>query len=113
MRGNTYKRCSCTDADGRLLGRRCRQLHNSRHGSWYYALWIPKLDGSGRRQVRGGGFPNERAAAKALTVLVGKVDAGTYIEATRLTVSEYLAEWLIGKANLRPSTRKSSSWSRS
>lgn len=107
MRGTTYKRCSCTDASGRRLGAQCPQLRNGRHGSWYYVVEVPASPGGRRRQQRRGGFANEQDAAEALAVVVARISSGTYNETARLTVSDYLTEWLEAKANLRASTRKS------
>lgn len=107
MRGTTYKRCGCTDASGRRLGAQCPQLRNGRHGSWYYVVEVPASPGGKRRQQRRGGFANEQDAAEALAAVVARISSGTYNEAARLTVSDYLSEWLEAKANLRPSTRKS------
>jgi integrase len=107
MRGTTYKRCGCVDSAGRRLGARCPQLRNGRHGTWYYLVEVPSGPGGKRRQQRRGGFDNEHNAAEALSAVVSRISSGTYNETARLTVSEYLGEWLEAKANLRPSTRKS------
>jgi integrase len=107
MRGTTYKRCGCQDSGGRRLGAECPQLRNGRHGTWYYVVEVPASPGGKRRQQRRGGFTNEHDAAQALAIVVSRIRSGAYNETARLTVSEYLAEWLEAKANLRPSTRKS------
>lgn len=107
MRGTTYKRCGCTDDAGRRLGAQCPQLRNGRHGTWYYLVEVPATAGGKRQQQRRGGFSSEQDAAEPLAAVVARIGAGTYNETARLTVSEYLTEWLDAKANLRPSTRKS------
>jgi integrase len=107
MRGKTYKRCGCKDVDGTRLEGRCPQLRNSRHGSWYYIVDVPAAPGKTRRQRKRGGFATERAAEEALTAVIATLNAGSYTETNRLTVNDYLTEWLAAKANLRPSTRKS------
>jgi integrase len=107
MRGKTYKRCGCKDVDGTRLEGRCPQIRNSRHGSWYYIVDVPAAPGKTRRQRKRGGFATERAAEEALTAVIATLNAGSYTETNRLTVNDYLTEWLAAKANLRPSTRKS------
>jgi hypothetical protein len=89
MRGSTYKRCGCTDSAGRLLGRRCAKLRGSRHGAWYFALWIPMLDNNGRRQVRKGGTPTLKAPGRK--VLAGT--AGTAYQAPRSPRSPSARLW--------------------
>lgn len=107
MRGNTYKRCGCRDDNGRLIGRKCPRLRNSRHGSWYYVIELPADAAGRRRQKRQGGFATEEAAGSALTALANQLGTGTYTTPTKMTVGAYLNEWLAGKANLRASTRRS------
>ena len=106
MPGSTYKRCTCKDAAGKPLGKRCPLLRNSRHGSWYYAFELPPDAKGRRRQQRRGGFPSEREAERAMSAVAQRVDEGRYVESRKLTVRDYLLEWLAGKGNLRPSTRR-------
>jgi integrase len=52
-----------------------------------------------------GGFRTRREAEQARAELVTKVNKGTYVMPTRLTVAEYLREWLAAaKIDLRAST---------
>jgi hypothetical protein len=60
-----------------------------------------------RRQATRGGFTSEREARRALNEALAAVSRGGYIEPTRITVGDYLDEWLAGKASLRPSTQRS------
>ena len=62
MRGSTYKRCGCRDANGKPLGQRCPKLRrggggwNPTHGVWHYQIELPaRADGS-RRPLRNGGY---------------------------------------------------------
>jgi integrase len=106
MRGATYKRCNCTGPDGRSLGKRCPQLRNSRHGSWYFVVELPPDAKGRRRQQRRGGFASEREAQVALATISQQIASQRYVDPSRLTVRDYLLEWLAGKGNLRPSTRR-------
>ena len=107
MPGSTYKRCTCTDAAGKRLGKRCQQLRNSRHGSWYYVVELPPDAKGRRRQQRRGGFASERDAERAMASVAQQIDENRYVEPRKLTLRDYLGEWLAGKGNLRPSTRRS------
>jgi integrase len=108
MKGATFKRCGCKDAvTGRPLDRKCPKLKSSKHGSWFYVVELsPGQDGK-RRQQRRGGFTSQRAAEDALSTVVSKLTGGTFVNTGRLSVAQYLDEWLAGKAKLRPSTRTS------
>src|SRR3954452_6539527 len=106
MRGTTYKRCSCKGSNGRSLGKACPQLRNSRHGSWYYVVELPPDAKGRRRQQRRGGFASERDAQRALATVTQQINANRYVDPARLTVRTFLAQWLAGKGNLRPSTRR-------
>lgn len=60
-----------------------------------------------RRQETKGGFATEKEARKALTDALARLDRGTYVQPTRLTVAQYLEQWLAGKGRLRASTVRS------
>jgi integrase len=108
MKGATFKRCGCKDpTTGRPLDRQCPKLKSSKHGSWFYVIELPPGPDGKRRQQRRGGFDSERAASQGLADVVTKLDAGTWASAGRMTVGDYLEEWLAGKGKLRPSTRTS------
>jgi integrase len=71
--GNTFKRCSCRDGNGKAYGQKCPQLRrangawNARHGSWYYQLELPaSCDGRRRGPLRRGGFATQDQAAAEL-----------------------------------------------
>jgi len=112
MTGQTFKRCGCRGADGRQLGATCPQLRSSKHGTWWYRVDIgPGMDTDGvhrqRRQRSRGGFTTKRDAAGALSALAARVGNGSHVDVGRLTVADYLEEWLAGKGGLRPTTARS------
>lgn len=111
MKGSTYKRCRCR-RDGRELGAKCPQLHradgswNPNHGSWFFRVELePDADGR-RRILRRGGYATQRAAQAALDEAKGKAARGVDVT-DRVTVKRYLDEWIAGKVDLRPTTRRS------
>jgi integrase len=104
VRGSTYKRCPCgtiRDAQGKRIN--CPK----KHGTWTFAHDLPPGPDGKRRQFRAGGFATEREARKAMQESIAQVKRGTWLEDSRLTVGEYLDQWLAGKARLRSSTRRS------
>ncbi|WP_326513717.1 site-specific integrase [Clostridium intestinale] len=80
-----------------------------KHNSWYYLvdIGIDPQTGSRRRKVKGG-FRTKAEAEAALSIVINKVNSGTLIEESKMTVEEYLDYWLntYCKANLAPSTLK-------
>jgi integrase len=62
--------------------------------------------GSGKRQVKKGGYRTRKEAQAALTELLGSIDAGTFVAPSRLTVGRYLEGWQAGLATAgrRPTT---------
>jgi integrase len=68
MNGSTYKRCRCRDGDGRDLGAQCPSLRrkdgawNPRHGTWYFRVEIPVVDGSPRDVLKRGGYTTQTEA---------------------------------------------------
>jgi integrase len=104
VKGHTYKRCPC----GTLRNAQGKRINcTKKHGSWWYVHDVPPGADGGRRQARRGGYATERAAREALNDELGRLRGGTYVERTRVTVGEYMDEWLAGKAKLRATTRKS------
>lgn len=70
--------------------------------TWSYVLYLGR-DSSGRkRQKWVGGFDTRREAEEALVAALGKRRDGITVDAGRMTVGEYLAEWLTG---ITPSLR--------
>jgi integrase len=105
VKGHTYKRCPCAPQKDAMQARRvnCRK----KHGTWWYVHELPPGPDGRRRQAKRGGFVTEAQASEALTKALEQVRTGTYIERSRVTVAEYLDEWLAGKTKLRPNSRKS------
>ena len=59
----------------------------------------------GKRQTHYVTFKGNKKAAQAeLTRLLAEIDAGTAVEPSRLTVAEYLREWLAASEGLSPKT---------
>src|SRR4051812_43155137 len=92
MRGSVFKRCTCPvrrDERGRKVT--CSKAH----GSWSYKVDVPGEVGR-RRQIVKGGFGTKREAEEAMADLVAKAARGVVPAVTRLTLGEYLDEWLVG-----------------
>jgi integrase len=113
MKGSTFKRCGCTEViDGkrRQLGARCPKLRradgtwNPRHGTWSFAT-STAVAGKRKPVVRGG-FATQGEAQAALDAVRERVRKGLVVN-DRLTVGEYLREWLTAKGNVRASTLRS------
>jgi integrase len=94
-------------------GREMRGSIKQRYrGSWSIILdlgYQPHPDtGKVRRRQKWVTFRGTRAQAeKKLTALLGTLDAGTYVDTTKITLGEWLTEWLELAAKsvpLRPST---------
>jgi integrase len=107
VKGSTFKRCGCTDAVGKPLGADCPRLKSKAHGSWYYAADLPPTVEGRRRYRRKGGFATQREAQAALTDLLDRVQKRTHVDIGKTTVSQFLEQWLAGKAKLRETTRRS------
>ncbi|GAC1569993.1 MAG: tyrosine-type recombinase/integrase [Candidatus Dormibacteria bacterium] len=101
MKGSTFKRCACKDADGRQLGVACPRLRGTRHGSWYFAARVPGQ----RHPVKRGGFSTQAAAEKALRALQARVSGGVDVGAGAQLVGDFLDDWLAGKVGLSTETR--------
>ena len=111
-----YRACNCREAatagpdgkkrPGKLLGAKCPRLKSdSRHGSWYARYEAPPDPGGKRRQPRIGPFGSERETSKALTKVLGEVDAGMHAGDRKLTLGDYLGRWLVDKKpELKPRT---------
>lgn len=116
-----YRRCACVDERGKRYGnlpdkpttaqtaRACPQLLSDRkHGRWGYYL-SRGVDAAGRRlQTREGNFATRRDAQRALAEAAAKHHRGEYVEPSKITLREYLDEWLPRRTNtgtgLKPST---------
>lgn len=91
MAGHVYKRCKCPvrrDDNGRRLP--CPKPH----GSWTYVANVQGEAGAKRRQVTKGGFRTKRDAEAALRAFLCNADKGLVALPTRITLGQYLTEWL-------------------
>jgi integrase len=113
-----YRRCGCRDDNGRQYGRNCPKLKGDpKHGTWGYYLSHgsepdPKNpDKLRRRQFRKAGYRTKTAAASAVAELRTRLDKGTYVKPTALTLGEYANAWLPRRERsdrgLRPTTMAS------
>lgn len=75
-------------------------------GKWYYVLEIGRDSKGKRLQEMKGGFGSQREASEARTARRSQLRARP-TDAYRLTVGEYLEDWLAGKRRLRQTTRES------
>lgn len=110
-RDGIYKRCGCTEViDGkrRQLGTRCPKLRrrsgawSSTHGTWWFRLRIPGVD----QPVRDGGFDSREEAERARDQVRERGRRGARVVRCP-QVDVLLPEWVEGKADLAPSTRRS------
>jgi integrase len=107
-----YKRCKCRAGDGKDLGPACPKLRradgswNPKHGTWYFALELPRGPGGTRRpRMRRGGFDSRTAAESALEDAQSKVRRGGD-PAIRLKVGDYLRKWLDERIDLKKTARR-------
>ena len=105
-RGSVYQRCGCRKAGtGTQLGLGCPLLTDPGHGSWYFALDLPKtLDGCGRHRVRRGGF-HSREAAQAALVELRRPEARADVSSS-VSTGAWLRAWLASCISVAPLTEK-------
>jgi integrase len=76
--------------------------------SWSYVLYLGRDQDGKKRQKWVGGFRTRRDAEEALTQSLDRVRTGTWADPGRVTVAEYLEQWLDGiRPTLRPKTAAS------
>jgi integrase len=104
-RGRVYRRCGCRDENGRQLGQRCPELtENGKHGTWCYAIDLPRGRGDRRKTMRRSGFATKRAASKALDDVLDRIDEHVVVDDEE-TVADYLTAWIEYQRHaLAPST---------
>jgi hypothetical protein len=113
MSGSVFRRCGCTDpTTGKPFWRDCPGLAKTGHGTWVFRVDLgPGLDDKGtfrqRRPRYRSGFTTKKDAQNALHELTLAVAKGTHVDPGKMTVGQYLDEWLEGKVNLRATTRLS------
>ena len=96
MSNSVYRCCGCRDESGKQLGKNCPKIKSDpKHGTWEYRLSHGSDPKTGqRRQFRTGGFATKRAAESALADQKVKLDKGTYIKPSEVTLGEYALKWL-------------------
>jgi integrase len=110
MKGSLYKRCKCRDANGKEIGTSCPRLRRkdgsyAGHGTYYARLEAePDPETGRRRTARKGGFARKPDAEAWLNEQRDKLGRGVDIS-RRLTVAEYLTEWIAAKSDIREATR--------
>jgi integrase len=72
--------------------RRCEHC-GGEHISWTYVVDLAP-PGAPRHRQRKGGFATKRDALVALNDVLSSVAGGTYVAASKVTVGEYLDEWI-------------------
>jgi integrase len=105
--GSVFKRCG--KCSRRVEGRRCTTC-GYEGVTWGFVVDITTKDGQGRligprRQHKNFGFRTKAEAQAALNSLQVKRADGTYVEPARLTLDQYLEQWLPGvRGEVRGST---------
>lgn len=62
MKGSTYRRCYCRDANGKALGKSCPQLSSRRHGVWAVRQELPNRQDATRRSFSRSGYDTAKDA---------------------------------------------------
>lgn len=79
-----------------------------KYGTTWRIRWDAGIKPNGRRDQRSkGGFATKRAAQAALHEQLELVRQGLSLDASKLTVGEFLVTWLESKHNVRDTTRRS------
>lgn len=68
-------------------------IKKAKNGTWWFVVDLPAADDK-RRQVRRRGFVTRREAQSALTGLLASLQQGTFVKRERMTVGEYLTDWM-------------------
>jgi len=102
--GSVYRRCGCRSVEtGRQLGRECLRLEDAGHGSWCFAVDVPRYpDGCSRPRVRRGGYSDRDSAVAALQELrspVSRFDAPSTV-----STGGWLRTWLGSRVSLATAT---------
>ncbi|WP_419996925.1 site-specific integrase [Streptomyces boninensis] len=143
MKGSTYRRCYCRDADtGKPLGKLCPKLSSRKHGSYSVRQELPLREDGTRRAFNRAGYSSLKEAQADLDqvrALLGIVDDDDTEDAARvadlleriadeksplpdveetrrrlrtgvdltgrITVGEWLDQWLASKKTRRTTTR--------
>src|SRR6266566_2475169 len=95
--GQVFKRC--TRCNTRVPERRCPRCGTRDTFTWAFVVDVTAKDEQGRllgkrRQKKAQGFATRAAAQDALGELQVEKKAGTYIDPSRMTLGEYLDQWI-------------------
>lgn len=107
-RGTIGKRCSCRGEDGKQLGQKCPKLwrgnntYSPTHGRWFFSITV-RIKGQ-KKQILRSGFASKEEAQDALDK-VRQAHARGVDVSKRVTVKEWVWEWLESKEDIRPATR--------
>ena len=99
--GRLFKRC--TKCGGKIADRRCAKCQSDSF-SWAYVVDVARA-GEKREQRTKAGFKTKADAVEALAELQTSKAAGTYVEANKATLGEFLDSWVKG-LDARPWTRR-------
>jgi len=104
--GSVDRRCTKRGCHTRVAANapRCPKC-GGRSFTWSFIVDLAPI-GAVRQQRRGGGFATKAEAVEAMNRLQAAVVDGTYIERSRRTIGEYLADWLAARHNIRPNTAR-------
>lgn len=107
-RGQVFKRC--TKCSTRVEKRACEKCGARDSFTWAYVVDVTPKDATGklvgaRRQKKAGGFASRADAQAAMSKLQAEKASGAYIDPSRTTLAEYLAQWIkAGCEGVRPWT---------
>jgi integrase len=104
-RGRIFKRCGSCGA--RIPDRRCPRCSSETY-SWAFVVDMAD-PGAPRRQTWKGGFKTRAEAVAGMNRLQAEKAEGRYVEPSKLTVGQYLEQWLVsvrGSGAIRGTTWK-------
>ncbi|MBG9589523.1 site-specific integrase [Cytobacillus firmus] len=79
--------------------------------SWHYVIELGRDMNGKRKQKRKRGFKTKKEAQKALTEAIHAMNNGSYVEPTKMLMSEYLEDWLENKQiHVKKSTYQKYYW---
>ena len=111
-RGRVYKRCNgCSRASQLDAGRKCQ--HNCSAAArikWAITFDLPPINGRRRRQTRSG-FSTKQEAEEALSEELQRLQrSSAALVRPKLTLGEYLDEWIEGRRLQLGSSLRESTW---
>ncbi len=101
-RGSVFRRCGACGKKVSTDGRRGCLHCGAEAIAWTFEVDLAPPGAPRRRQWKGG-FTTKKAALTALNDVLSKLSEGSYVAASRVTVGEYLDEWLQSvRSGMRP-----------